>query len=279
MSSQPLRRAGSPRPWAAVSTFSDVTDRREIDRMKDEFIVVVSHEMRTPLTSIKGALGLVASGTTGELSDDAQRLMNIAMANADRLIRLVNDTLDLERIESGHIALVRVDVALGELLREAVAIMQPNTERQGIEILAEETSARVAVDRDQIIQTVTNLLSNAVKFSPSGSSITITVDEQQIAAFDETLEIRVIDHGRGVPQGQLDDVFIRFHQVEAGDSRDKGGIGLGLAICKGIVEQHGGRIWMEHTPGGGATCAFTLPVNLARWEQVAMATHTLSTTQ
>ena len=260
-SAQPLRRDGGRRPWAAVCMFSDVTHQREIDRMKSEFISVVSHEMRTPLTSIKGALGLVASGATGELSDAAQKLMNIAAANTDRLARLVNDMLDLERIESGQIALVCDDVDLGEVLGEAVAIMRPVARREGIEIVADETGARVTVDSDRIIQTVTNLLSNAVKFSPAGSAVALTVSEHQSTDDHKSVEIRVIDRGRGVPADQVDDIFVRFHQVDLSDSRDKGGTGLGLAICKSIVEEHKGHIWMETTPGGGATCVFTLPLS------------------
>jgi PAS domain S-box-containing protein len=260
-SAQPLRRGGGPRAWAAVCMFSDVTDQREIDRMKSEFISVVSHEMRTPLTSIKGALGLVASGATGELGDSTQKLMNIAAANTDRLIRLVNDMLDLERIESRQIALVLADVDLGELLGVAVAIMQPVARREGVEIVADESGARVSVDSDRIIQTLTNLLSNAVKFSPARSAVAVTVDEHQTTDGHKTVEIRVIDRGRGVPADQADDIFERFHQVDLSDSRDKGGTGLGLAICKSIVEKHHGQIWMEDTPGGGATCVFTLPLS------------------
>ncbi|MEO8697332.1 MAG: ATP-binding protein [Acidimicrobiales bacterium] len=260
-SSQPLRRGEARRPWAAVCTFSDITDQREIDRMKSDFVSVVSHEMRTPLTSIKGALGLVTSGATGELSDGAQKMMDIAANSTDRLIRLVNDMLDLARIESGQIALVRVDVNLGELLSEAVSIFCPVAEGAGIEIVVDQTNARVTVNRDGIIQTVTNLLSNAVKFSPSGSAVALAVNEHPTTDDDATIEIRVIDRGRGVPADQVDDIFVRFHQVDLSDSRDKGGTGLGLAICKSTVEQHGGRIWMEATPGGGATCVFTLPLS------------------
>jgi PAS domain S-box-containing protein len=259
-SSQPLRRGEARRPWAAVCMLSDVTDQREIDRMKSEFISVVSHEMRTPLTSIKGALGLVASGATGDLSNAAQKLMDIAASNTDRLIRLVSDMLDLERIESGQITPVRADVDLGEILAVAVAIMRPVARREGIEIVADSTSACVTVDSDRIIQTVTNLLSNAVKFSPAGSAVALTVVEHQTNDGDNTVEVRVIDRGRGVPADQVDDIFVRFHQVDLSDSRDKGGTGLGLAICKSIVEEHKGNIWMESTPGGGATCVFTLPL-------------------
>lgn len=261
-SAQPLRRNDERRPWAAVCTFSDVTDQREVDRMKSEFISVVSHEMRTPLTAMKGALGIVASGATGPLSRDAQKMIVIAATNTDRLIRLVSDMLDLERIESGRIALVRVDVGLDEILDEAIAIMTSVAERHGVDIAADKTSVRVAVDSDRIIQTLTNLLSNAVKFSPAGSSVVVAVDEQQTAR-PQMVTIRVIDRGRGVPPDRLDDIFVRFHQVDASDSRDKGGTGLGLAICKNIVEEHDGAIWMEATPGGGATCVFTLPLSHA----------------
>jgi signal transduction histidine kinase len=119
------------------------------------------------------------------------------------------------------------------------------------------------VDRDRIIQTMTNLLSNAVKFSPANSSVVIAVDRKFEGGDQQMVAVRVIDHGRGVPPERVDDIFLRFHQVDASDSRDKGGTGLGLAICKSIVEEHGGSIWMEATPDGGATCVFTLP--LTRW--------------
>jgi signal transduction histidine kinase len=246
-----------------VCTLIDVTDRREVDRMKSEFIAVVSHEMRTPLTSIKGALGLVGGGATGVLSETAQRMIDIAASNTDRLIRLVNDMLDLERIESGRIALVRAEADLNELLRDAVAIMRPVAEREGVKIVANDTDVagpRVWVDSDRIVQTVTNLLSNAVKFSPSGSSVTLQIANHRANNGSEMVAVRVIDHGRGVPPDRAKDIFVRFHQVDASDSRDKGGTGLGLAICKSIVDEHGGEIWIESTPGGGATCSFTLPL-------------------
>ncbi|MEO5838351.1 MAG: PAS domain S-box protein [Acidimicrobiales bacterium] len=262
-SARPLRHDEEEQPWAAVCTFTDVTDKREIDRMKSEFISVVSHEMRTPLTSIKGALGLVAGGATGALSDAAQRMIDIAASNTDRLIRLVNDVLDLERIESGRIALVRADIDLSELIHDAVAVMRPVAGREDIQIVVREgelAGPRVMVDGDRIVQTVTNLLSNAVKFSPAHSVVEITVDRGAGTEEHELVSIRVIDHGRGVPEDLVDDIFERFHQVDASDSRDKGGTGLGLAICKSIVQEHGGMIWAEATPGGGATFVFTLPL-------------------
>jgi len=260
-SAQPLRHGGAQASWAAVCTFTDVTDQREVDRMKSEFISVVSHELRTPLTSIKGALRLVASGATGELSDTAQGLMDIAATNTDRLIRLVNDMLDLERIESGRIALIRLEADLGDLIRDSLAIMRPVAARQGVKIAADERGPRVSVDGDRIIQTVTNLLSNAVKFAPTGSTVALTIEEHDTPEGHREVAVRVIDRGRGVPPEQAEAIFERFHQVDASDSRDKQGTGLGLAICKSIVEEHGGHIWMEATPGGGATCVFTIPLN------------------
>ena len=167
-----------------MCTFIDVTDRREVDRMKNEFISVVSHEMRTPLTSIKGALGLIASGATGTLSDTAQRMIDIAANNTNRLIRLVNDTLDIERIESGLIALVRTEVDLIELVRDAVAIRarSPSTKVYTSSLTRHTPRTFVVMaDSDRIIQTVTNLLSNAVKFSPSGSSVAVSVDGRAAA--------------------------------------------------------------------------------------------------
>jgi PAS domain S-box-containing protein len=262
-SAQPLRRDDDDLPWAAVCTLIDVTDRREVDRMKSEFIAVVSHEMRTPLTSVKGALGLVGGGAAGPISETAQRVIDIAESNTDRMIRLVNDMLDLERIESGRIALVRAEVDLSDILRDAVAIMRPVAEREGVQIAAndgEVAGPRVLVDSDRIVQTVTNLLSNAVKFSPSGSCVTLSIDSDWAREGNDVVSIRVIDHGRGVPPERANDVFQRFHQVDASDSRDKGGTGLGLAICKSIIDEHGGHIWIEPTPGGGATCTFTLPL-------------------
>jgi signal transduction histidine kinase len=220
--------------------------------------------MRTPLTSIKGALGLIASGATGTLSDAAQRMIDIAANNTNRLIRLVNDTLDIERIESGLIALVRTEVDLSDLVRDAVAIVRPVAEREGVRIVVDEADSsefRVMADSDRIIQTVTNLLSNAVKFSPAGSTVALSIDGRARLEGRAAVAVRVIDHGRGVPPERAHDIFVRFHQVDASDSRDKGGTGLGLAICKSIVEEHSGRIWMEATRGGGATCVFTLPLS------------------
>jgi PAS domain S-box-containing protein len=265
VSAQPLWRDDDGPPWAAVCTFTDVTERRKVDQLKNEFVSIVSHEMRTPLTSIKGSLGLISSGATGLLGETAQQMVDIALKNTDWIIRLVNDMLDLERIESGRSESVRAHADLTELVALGLSAMRQRAERNGLRLVNDAGSEHLAVvvHSDRIVQTMTNLVSNAIKFSTRGGVIRVALMRQVDADGNDEVAVRVIDHGRGVPQDRAHDIFERFHQVDASDSRDKGGTGLGLAICKTIVEEHGGRIWVEETPGGGATFVFTLPLPVA----------------
>ena len=239
----------------AVITFRDVTVRREVDRMKDEFVSVVSHELRTPLTSIRGSLGLLAAGKGGEVSPAGARLLEIAVQNTDRLIRLINDILDLERIEAGKVGLELARTDAAALIRHAAEVMQPMADRAGVALQARGDSVAVAADGDRILQVLTNLHSNAVKFSPPGSTVEVGVERRG----DEAL-FHVADRGRGIPADRLEAVFERFQQVDSSDSRQKGGTGLGLAIARSLVQQHGGRIWVESVVGEGTTFRFTLPL-------------------
>jgi PAS domain S-box-containing protein len=239
----------------AVVTFRDVTERREVDRMKDEFISVVSHELRTPLTAIRGSLGLLASGKAGEVPARGQRMLEIAVQNTDRLIRLINDILDIERIESGKVAMEPRPVSAAELAQNAAEVMMPMAERAGVGIYVWAEPVPLVADPDRLLQVLTNLISNAVKFSNPGSTVELTVEPQG----DDAL-FRVTDHGRGIPADRLESIFERFQQVDSSDSRQKGGTGLGLAICRTIVSQHGGEIWAESVLGEGSTLAFTLPL-------------------
>ncbi len=241
-------------PLALVAAFRDVTDRREVDRMKDEFVSVVSHELRTPLTSIRGSLGLLAGGAVGELPEGGRRMVDIAVENTDRLIRLINDILDIERIESGTVVLHKERCEVATLVAEALRVVMPLADAATVDLGLGEVEGVVWADADRIVQTLTNLLSNAVKFSPVGGVVTLSA-----APDDDDILFRVVDDGRGIPTDQLESVFQRFQQVDASDSRQKGGTGLGLAICRSLVEQHGGRIWAESEPGQGATFSFTLP--------------------
>lgn len=240
-----------------IGVATDITARKAVDRMKDEFISIVSHELRTPLTGIRASLGLLSSGLLGEVSARGQRMLEVAVANTDRLIRLVGDMLDLERMQSGEAAVHVRACDPDEVIRVAIDAMKPEADRAGIGLtLASGSSATVRADPDRLAQVLTNLLSNAIKFSDPGTSACI---ETRLVD-DHRLQIGVRDQGRGIPSDQLERVFERFRQVDASDSREKGGTGLGLAICRMIVEQHGGHIWAERSVPTGTVVWFELPV-------------------
>jgi PAS domain S-box-containing protein len=253
MTSAPVVEDG--RIVGAVATLRDETERRAVERMKDEFISIVSHELRTPLTSIRGSLGLLAGGKAGDITDRAQRLLDIAVQNTDRLIRLINDILDIERMESGKETLELRPVRAAQLLESTASVMDAMAERAGVHLRADADDLVVRADSDRLVQVLTNLVSNAVKFSPQGAEVSITARRSGGEAW-----FAVADRGRGVPADKLESIFERFQQVDSSDSRQKGGTGLGLAICRSIVAQHGGRIWAESTMGEGSTFRFTLPL-------------------
>jgi len=239
-----------------VVTFRDISERMAIERLKQEFVSTVSHELRTPLTAIRGALGLLGSGRLGNLAERGQRMLHVAIANTDRLTRLIGDILDLERIDSGAMKLTIDSLEIDDLIEEASDGVQAMAEQAGVTIVRVPSDAVVHVDHDRIIQVVTNLLSNAIKFSQPGSVVTVSGTQH-----DEVFMISVEDRGRGVPADQFETIFERFKQVDASDSRQKGGTGLGLAICRSIVELHGGRIWVESREGAGSVFRFTVPAD------------------
>jgi PAS domain S-box-containing protein len=248
----PLDEAGSFAGF--VLSFRDVSQRFALERLKDEFISTVSHELRTPLTSIRGALGLLSSGMLGEVNSKAANLLRIALTNSDRLVRLINDILDLERIQSGRKLLAFRPVQLGEIVRQAIDGMQPMADAAGVRLIHDSTRVEIDGDADHLLQVLTNLLSNAVKFSPADSTISVSIEP---GANGVTLS--VIDQGRGIPADKLETIFGRFQQVQAADARQKGGSGLGLAICRTIVLQHTGRIWAERNAERGSTFRVYLP--------------------
>ena len=235
--------------------------RSELDQIKDEFISTVSHELRTPLTSIRGALGLLSAGFMGTVDAKAQNLLRIAVSNTDRLIRLINDILDIERMESGRATLHMRRVNLRDLAQQGAETMFSMAEAAGVSlslnIEAPAESLFMDGDPDRIVQVITNLLSNAIKFSPPR-----TVVNLHIEADPDWLTLKVTDEGRGIPPDKLESIFDRFQQVEASDARQKGGTGLGLAICRTIVQQHNGSIWAESNhqqkrgPGASLVVAF-----------------------
>jgi signal transduction histidine kinase len=244
------------RRTGAVLTFRDVSERRASERLKEEVIGVVSHELRSPLTSIRSALGLLATGSLVDLPEPAQRMLDIAVTNSDRLIRLVGDLLDLERIDKGQLALIRATRPVADLMTGAADAIRSLAEEAGITLKVAPSSAVLWADPDRVQQVLINLLGNAIKFSPSGSTVWLDAENT-----DSELIFRVRDQGHGIPSDKLETIFDRFAQVANADSRDHRGTGLGLAISRGIVRQHGGEIWAESTLGVGTTMFVALPAD------------------
>jgi signal transduction histidine kinase/DNA-binding response OmpR family regulator len=239
-----------------------LTERSQLDMLKDEFISTVSHELRTPLTSIRGALGLLSSGVIGDVDAKAHNLLRIAVTNTDRLIRLINDILDIERMESGRAPLQVRRCSLRELCKQAIETMTPMADANTVHLeLVSASSQNGGVeglffdaDSDRILQLLTNLLSNAIKFSPAESTVRIHTE-----ATADSILVKVSDEGRGIPSDKLDTIFDRFQQVEPSDARQKGGTGLGLSICRSIVQQHSGSIWAQRNLGPGTTFYVVFP--------------------
>lgn len=258
-----------------VGTLEDITQSRAIEQMKNEFISVVSHELRTPLASIRGSLGLLAAGVLKNKPETAQKMLEIAAIDTERLVRLVNDILDLERLESNRMTLHCEWCSVSDLMQRSIASLKPLAQKSDVTLECTSLDAQVWADPDRIIQTLVNLLSNAIKFSDSGASVQLSATllsdmgegmstqkpaDPAIAPALPYFLFQVKDQGRGIPADQLEKIFGRFQQVDASDSRQKGGTGLGLAICRSIVQQHGGQIWAESLLGQGSIFYFTLPI-------------------
>ncbi|HEY1902589.1 MAG TPA: PAS domain S-box protein [Terracidiphilus sp.] len=244
-----------------VVAFQDISERRRLERMKDEFISTVSHELRTPLTSLRASLGLVSSGTLDKRPEKQRQMVDMAIGNCDRLIRLVNDILDFEKIEKGKLALDRQPVEAIDLLRRAADVAYTAASLVHISVRVEAAPAQVLADEERILQVLNELVVNAIKFSPSNTPIRLTAQPRAESDEEDSADVcfTVEDQGRGIAPEKLDRIFERFQQGDASDSRALGGTGLGLALCRSIVEQHGGRIWAESTPGKGSRFHFTLP--------------------
>lgn len=231
-----------------------MSERREVERLKKEFVSTVSHELRTPLTSIRGSLTLLSVGALGSLPEQAKKVVSIAERNTIRLITLINDILDIEKLESGKLDMVFDTVQMSNVLDRSAEAVRAFAEQNGIKLEMIHTNASVYADGDRLVQVIVNLVSNAVKFSPKGQTVTVAVSE-----IPNWVEVKVIDRGRGIPPKYKNLLFQRFQQVEASDARKKGGTGLGLAICKGIIEAHGGTIGVESEEGKGSIFWFKIP--------------------
>jgi len=238
----------------AVVAFRDITERREVERLKDEFVSVVSHELRTPLTSIRGALGLLDSKALDGAPERRARLLEIALDSSERLARLVNDILDTERLEAGRARLELEERDLDALVADAVEQVTVLADQAHVALRPVPSHLRVSADGERIVRALTNLLGNAVRFSSTGDTVTVTA-----APVDDLVEVHVDDQGRGIPPDKLEAIFRRFEQVDASDTRERGGSGLGLAIARTIVDQHGGSLWaVSGGEGQGSSFRFTL---------------------
>jgi PAS domain S-box-containing protein len=245
---------------AAQIVIRDISKRKEVERMKDEFVSTVSHELRTPLTSIQGSLGLIANGVMGALPVSAKPLIDIAYKNCSRLVLLINDILDSEKIAAGKMRFAFKDQELMPLVTQAIEANRSFGAQYGVRFELSETvpGARVDADSDRFAQVLTNLLSNAAKFSPRGDVVTISVKR-----WEDKLRITVSDRGPGIPAEFRDRIFQKFSQADSSDRRAKGGTGLGLSISKTIVEHHSGSLSFETQEGRGTSFFMDLPEHLS----------------
>jgi PAS domain S-box-containing protein len=243
-----------------VVAFQDISERRRLEKMKDEFISTVSHELRTPLTSLRASLGLISSGSLDKRPEKQRQMIEMAIGNCDRLVRLVNDILDFDSVEKGHLPLHRKPVEAVDMLRRAADVAHNAASQVHISFRIDAPAVVVSADEDRILQVLNELVSNAIKFSPPDTQIRLAA-QPTAASLNSPAEVcfSVEDKGRGVAPEKLERIFERFQQGDASDSRDLGGTGLGLALCRSIIEQHGGRIWAESAPGQGSRFLFTLP--------------------
>jgi PAS domain S-box-containing protein len=233
----------------------DVTVRHEVERLKQEFISMVSHELRSPLNSVLGFLEMLPEGIYGDLNSQGKDKVNVAERNVNRLIRLINDLLEIDRTESGRLSMEIADVPIKPIIERSVDAVKTLADKENITITISDVNTIVTADGDRLVQVIVNLLSNAIKFSPQGGKITVDVLTQE-----DWLEVRVIDEGRGIPEQYKALIFEKFQQVTSSDWRQKGGTGLGLAISKAIIDQLNGSIGVESEEGKGSTFWFRLPL-------------------
>jgi signal transduction histidine kinase len=235
------------------------TERKRLERLKDEFVSTVSHELRTPLTSITGSLGLLMGKAAGILSAPATRLLEIAHNNSQRLVRLVNDILDMERLESGHAVFDFKRIEVRSLVEQTVESIKGYAEGHSVKVRIEAAVAvdDIRADADRLAQVVTNLLSNAIKFSPPDGEVVVTVEKEPEV---DVVRITVRDHGSGISVDFKSRVFERFAQGDTTNARRKGGTGLGLSIAKQIIDRLGGGIGFADAPGGGTIFHVKLPI-------------------
>lgn len=245
-------------PLGYMKTLQDVTLEKEVDKMKTEFISTVSHELRTPLTSIKGYVDLILDGEAGEINEIQREFLEIVKQNNDRLVELINDLLDVSRMESGRVKMEKAPLSLPEIVKVAVTSIENLAKNKEMSISQDipEGLPLVLADRQRLVRILVNLLSNAIKYTPPKGRIFVSIKPQ-----NGFLATSIRDTGIGIPSEHLDRLFVKFYRVDSSLTSEIGGTGLGLAIVKSIVDLHGGQVWAESEVGKGSTFTFTLPVD------------------
>lgn len=241
-----------------VSVFArDITERKRVEKMKNEFISTISHELRTPLTSIKGALGLMTGGAVGPLTPEAQEMLTIAGNNSERLLLLINDILDLQKIESVELDMEFEKMDVMPFLNQSVKDNNAYAEQYGVKILLEpfDEVLNIKANKNRLMQVMANLLSNAAKFSHKNGIVEVSVAQQK----NNIIRISVTDHGHGIAKEFYPTIFDKFTQEDSSDTRSKGGTGLGLNISKAIIEKHNGKVGFTSEDDVGTTFYFDLP--------------------
>lgn len=239
----------------AVLVFHDITELRRLERIRRDFVANVSHELRTPVSTIRGYAETLLEGALEDKAH-AREFLKIIHDDSDRLVKLINDLLDLSRIESGALPLNFQECALGPVVDKVLTAMRPEAQRHSVHLKKEIPSdlGKVKIDETAVAQALFNLVENAIKYNKKGGSVTISARET-----DRGVEVSVADTGIGIPSEDIPRIFERFYRVDKARSRDLGGTGLGLSIVKHIVQAHRGDITVESKVGSGSSFRFTLP--------------------
>ncbi len=232
----------------------DITERQRLEQLRKDFVQMVSHDLRTPLTSINMLLSMLGEDRFGKLDEQGYKAVTRARSNADYLIKLVSDLLDAEKLESGDLEIELQATSIKAIINKAVDATQEAARSQKVKVIAEMEEGGFIADEDRLVQVLINLISNAVKYSQPETSVTV-----KGCKLEKGAQFSVIDQGPGIPKNQQEAIFQRYKQLNQPKQLKRRGFGLGLAICKALVESHKGKIWLESEEGKGSTFAFSVP--------------------
>lgn len=244
-----------------TGTIRDITHRKQVENMKNEFVSTVSHELRTPLTAIHGVISLLESEVVGEQTDEAKEFLQKAIQNSEKLNQIVNDILDMQKIAAGKLDYNEESISIDELITTAISENQPYADKYSVtlESIKPDRDTIIFADRSRLLQVMTNLISNACKYSPKNARVEITTTRE-----GKSVQVNITDYGSGIPDSFKKNIFQKFHQADSSDTRAKGGTGLGLSITRSIVEHHNGEIWFDSIPEKYTTFSFKLPINFSK---------------